>query len=310
MRTIAVREEIVSLELHLRTELFERRALGRKVRGRGAVKGVEAAVGVDGGDELVQVFELPLSGAVLKIGPHREEHVAAFAGGQEPVSARKRLLYEELHALVDVVLLKPLVRHDRRVHALGVPAKPVGAAVVARAEHKTPRLGSGAARSGRLPPPLERVVLPPTREVSVVDAPHESYFLREGLRDERRLRRGMPKRVNLPRYSGADVEGFVEEAVPERGLVHHIHKVSRSLVVHAPSAVDKLQLAARNKLLHGRLPSRRLLAPPPLEKGNLRVREAPILILLQLIDHRVQYALHARILNLRLCANVVLVHRL
>jgi hypothetical protein len=46
--------------------------------------------------------------------------------------------------------------------------------------------------------------------------------------------------TNLPRALGDDAKRLEKKLVPAGRVLDHLHVVRRSLVVHAPAAVDKL----------------------------------------------------------------------
>ncbi len=126
------------------------------------------------------------------------------------------------------------------------------------------------------------------------------------------MRRRVAERVELPlhRRDAAVAKLLLQQAVAERRLVDHRDVVRRRLVVHAPAAVDKVELAARNERLRRRLARRRELAPPPLEEGLLDVRELARRVLRERRHHRVEDHPHVRVLDRVVRAAEVLVDRL
>ena len=82
------------------------------------------------------------------------------------------------------------------------------------------------------------------------------------------------------------------------------------LVVHAPAAVDELELSVGDESSHDLLHLRRLSLPPHLEEGLLDVDELSICIELQLLHDGVEDVAHGRVLNRIVRAQIVLVNGL
>ena len=78
--------------------------------------------------------------------------------------------------------------------------------------------------------------------------------------------------------------------------------------MHAPPAVDELELPACNEAMHGRLHLRGLLTPPTLEEGLLNIREAAIGVGEELADRGGDNGLHIAASNVLGAANVILVN--
>eukprot|EP00964_Phaeocystis_antarctica_P118442 scaffold82230_cov73-Phaeocystis_antarctica.AAC.2 len=96
----------------------------------------------------------------------------------------------------------------------------------------------------------------------------------------------------------------------QRRLVDHVDVVRRRLIVHAPAAVDKLQLPRPHEPPRERLDLRCLLRPPTLEEGLFRVDELALGVLGQRADHRVEDVPNARVLDAVVLPSVVLIDRL
>lgn len=116
----------------------------------------------------------------------------------------------------------------------------------------------------------------------------EEYGLEAAPRraEEGRLRDGVSEWVDLPGHLGCDPELGSEEAVTEARLVNHADvirvrlrkgrgsialqlqpcSISSHLIMHAPPAVDKLELPRSDETARGRLYSVVLLAPPACEE--------------------------------------------
>lgn len=79
------------------------------------------------------------------------------------------------------------------------------------------------------------------------------------------------------------------------------------LVVHAPAAVDELELPIGDQSSHDLLHLRRLSLPPHLEECLLDVDELSLGVELQLLHHGVEDVAHGRVLNRIVRAQIVLV---
>lgn len=82
------------------------------------------------------------------------------------------------------------------------------------------------------------------------------------------------------------------------------------LVVHAPAAVDELELSIGDQSSHDLLHLRCLPLPPHLEERLLDIDELSIGVELQLLHHGVEDVAHGRVLNRIVRAQIVLVNGL
>ena len=78
----------------------------------------------------------------------------------------------------------------------------------------------------------------------------------------------------------------------EGRLVDHVDEGRGRLVVHAPAAVDELELPRRDQLLRERLRLGVGLGPPALEESLLDVDELAVRVPGQLLDDRADDVLH------------------
>ena len=83
--------------------------------------------------------------------------------------------------------------------------------------------------------------------------------------------------------------------MPTRGLVNHLDIKRRCLVVHAPSAVDELELPTRDEVLHYRLLRLRLRFPPSGEEPDLDVNEAAVRVVLEARYDSVDDVIHVAV---------------
>ena len=86
----------------------------------------------------------------------------------------------------------------------------------------------------------------------------------------------MAERIELPADGRDGAELFEQQRMAQCRLVDHVNVVRGRLVVHAPAAVDKGQLAALDEPPRLRLRRVRLRAPPALEEGNLGIDESAL----------------------------------
>ncbi len=91
------------------------------------------------------------------------------------------------------------------------------------------------------------------------------------------------KRINLPAqlWLGTFTEGVSEKLNSQRHLVDDVIVQGRSLVVYAPAAVGKSELAALHQLVDDVVDDFRLALPPPLEVVHLHFDELPVGVLVQ-----------------------------
>ena len=90
-----------------------------------------------------------------------------------------------------------------------------------------------------------RPVVVSNRQILVVDASEKQTVKPHFAGQQGRLGRGMAKRVQLPPNGHQTIgpKSFLEKTVPERRLVNHVDVMRGRFVVHAPTTVDKIQLA-------------------------------------------------------------------
>ena len=125
--------------------------------------------------------------------------------------------------------------------------------------------------------------------------PPPEEALEASLRAEQpRLSVRMPEGVDLPRTTrvGRRPKVLNQELVPTRRLVHHVSPQRRRLVVHAPPAVDELELLGGHEVAHKIATVVGRLLPPACEEGNLHVDELPVRIARERIHDRVYDIVH------------------
>ena len=113
-------------------------------------------------------------------------------------------------------------------------------------------------------------------------------------REEICLLSGRPEGINLPaelRF-GALAEGVSEELNSQRHLINDVIVQGRSLVVDAPAAVGKGELAALHQLVDDVMDDFRLALPPPLEVVHLHLDELPVGVLVQGGHHVAEQRVH------------------
>eukprot|EP00732_Lithocolla_globosa_P003309 Lithocolla_globosa_v1_NODE_2591_length_1942_cov_4.568098.p2 type:complete len:106 gc:universal NODE_2591_length_1942_cov_4.568098:536-219(-) len=79
--------------------------------------------------------------------------------------------------------------------------------------------------------------------------------------------------------------------MPKCHLINDGRNIRCSLVIHAPTTIDELQLSIFHQLLDNFFFRRCLFFPPSCEKSHLHFNELPIWIIDQSMNHRIQNVL-------------------
>lgn len=138
----------------------------------------------------------------------------------------------------------------------------------------------------------------PLSDVLVVHARDEhAVHARNGRVEHGALEARVPERVDLPRGPGHHAKRVVDEPLAEVRVVDHVNKMRACFIMHAPSAVDELELPRRDELLHLRLLGRGLAHPPFLEKCLLHVNPLAVRVVQQRRDGRLDDAVDVRVLD-------------
>mmetsp|Transcript_3428 Transcript_3428/g.7969 ORF Transcript_3428/g.7969 Transcript_3428/m.7969 type:complete len:313 (-) Transcript_3428:445-1383(-) len=260
VRAVRVGEEVVGFDGPLCALGVLRVRVGRRCRVEHVHLVARQRVGVV--HQLVQVPQPLRRRLVVKVQPHRHHDVVSLGHG----GLVKCRLHQRRDAFVNIEIGELcVVHHGDRVVPKRVEVEALGGAVVApvRARQAPEDLGVRAERLRGAPHPFALLGLLAALPVLVVDAAEEEGVEARPPAQEGRLGGRVPERVDLPPDArGEPVELLGQEPVPERGLVDHGRVVGGRLVVHAPPAVDEIELPGRHEAAHRVLHGRRLIVEP------------------------------------------------
>ena len=250
-----------------------------------------------------------LDGLVLKVAAHQQHHVVA----ERVAAERAREGDEAVDVRAQVVAFQPRVVHHGHAADAGAlaaraavgPAQPVGRAVDPLRERPGEHFGGGAERRAPSPHELHRPVAHAPVAVLVVDPPDVKRVEARFRAQQRGLRRGVAKRVEVPADARHDAELALQPALPVRRLIDHRCEVEAALVVLRPPAVHEHKLLVGDEPPHERARGVVLLQPPPLEVSLLGKRPRAGRVAEQLREDGVERVLHARILGQRAVRAVV-----
>ena len=96
------------------------------------------------------------------------------------------------------------------------------------------------------------------------------------------------RKTHLPGSLWSNVKVLFEEEVTTGSVLDHLDVVGRGFVVHAPAAVDKLELPVCDELCKALLGGLAALHPPALKEAGLNVDELAVWVFFQARHDRVQ----------------------
>lgn len=140
--------------------------------------------------------------------------------------------------------------------------------------------------------------------------PGEEPAIKAHIIEEAGLSGRMTKWVDLPSDSRGNIELSLKELMAPCHLVDHVLVVWGSLIIHAHSSIDELQLPILHQILRLLLPLLVLVLVPPVEEGHLNIYEGLFLIIKEFSDNTVYGILYPCKLYVVLVAVIVLIGRL